>query len=116
MEEKAVQECEAREDAGLEDIDESMKPTRMPKVNQSLVGKWLEVCVDYLTDDGTINRWCTRTVTTVSNGKNLPKTRSHCKADAAVEILFDMITERKETECSAVCELKASKWYPKTIT
>ena len=68
-EEKAVQECETREDAGLEDIVESVQPTRMPNVNQSLVGKWLEICVEYLTQDGPINRWCTGTVTIVSNGK-----------------------------------------------
>ena len=73
VEEKAVQEHEEREDAGLEDIVESMQPTRMPEVNQKLVGKRLEMCVEHLMDDGPINRWCTGVVTVVSNGKNLPK-------------------------------------------
>ena len=114
-----MKERQEREDDGLDDIVESMQPTTMPEVDQNLVGKRLEVCVqcDSLDEEGmktgTTNRWCAGVVVKVSNGKNLKKPRSHYKPGEAAEILFDEIKERKEKSHKQVYELKSSKWNPK---
>ena len=119
IEENAAKMQQEREDAGIDDIAKSMQPTTMPKIDQSLIGKHLEICVqcDLLDGEGhktrVTNRWCAGVVTQVSNGKKLKKPRSHHKAGTAAEIEFDEIKERKEKSHKQVHELKSSKWNPK---
>ena len=114
MMEQAKVRHQQREDDGLEDIVESMQPIQQPKVDNTLVGKRLEICWKFdLDEGGDVLRWCPGVVVKVSDGNNMMKKHAYYKPGEAVMFKFDAIEERKEEEHTWKVELKRSKWNPK---
>ena len=115
--ERAQALCQEREDNGLEDIVESVQPPQWPKVDSTLVGKRLEICWKFDTDDGDeVLRWCPGVVTEVSNGSNIKKEWAFYKLGEAIMFNFDAIEERGEKEHTWKVELKRSLWNPRKTT
>ena len=90
-----------------------------PKVDQSLVGKRLEICCDYeLVVGGSEARWSAGEVLFVSNGKNMVKPgtyRAQFKPGEAAMIRWDADAARKEEVTESAARLLPSMWNPKGV-
>ena len=94
-----------------------MKPQSMPKVDDGLVGKLLDICEKYsLEEGGTELRWSQGKVILVSNGSRIFKigSRTACyKKSETIMMYMDANPERNDVSTTYALHLMTSKWNPK---
>ena len=106
-----------READGVGDRYAGLQPMSRPNIDQSLLGKRLDVCEKYtLEEGGTELRWSQGTVVKISNGSNILKCGARTakfKKGEAVLIKWDANPARNEIESTSAQRLLHSKWNPK---
>ena len=106
-----------READGVGDRYAGLQPMSRPNIDQSLLGKRLDVCEKYTLEEGGIElRWSQGTVVKISNGSNILKPGARTakfKKGEAVLIKWDANPARNEMESTSAQRLLLSKWNPK---
>ena len=76
FEQQARRKILKREEFGVSDIYSNMQPTSAPAIDKVLIGKRLDVCLQYFLNDGeTEIRWIQGDLILVSYGGNSKKAR-----------------------------------------
>ncbi len=109
-----------REANGIGDSCGNKQPMSAPNVDDELIGKRLEVCVEYelLNEIGTELRWCPGEVTLVSDGTNIVKPdsvtgRAFYKKGEAVMMRWEANEKCNEPETESSQKLAKNKWNPR---
>ena len=106
-----------RELVGVGDSYANIQPQSMLKIDNSLVGKQLDICVEYTLIEGSTElRWSQGNVILASNGSHIIKlgSRTACyKKGEAVMICWDANPDRNEESTTSAQRIMTSKWNPK---
>ena len=102
------------------DICAERQQLTAPVVDESLVGRRLEICCDYELKDGSGSeaRWCAGEVIAVSDGTNIIKigaVTAKYKAGKAVMMRWDARPDRKEVVTESAARLLKTNWNPKGV-